>query len=146
MPNPLVPQGVVNRLIASVVIRDYPGLNITVPYIGAEGIRFSLDGNTSLAIPTMTGVVQSPEPFQMATISIPVLRTQNIANLYKLQMELFSLIGPVTLRPDVTTVSPYYLENCAIAGVGEQSFDGRNPVVPITITGQYYLNSSLWTG
>lgn len=146
MANPLVAQGVLNRLRASVVVTDFPELNVTAPYLGRQGIRLSLEGDTSLGIPTMTGVVQSPEPFQMAMIQVNLLRTQNIADLYKRQMETFSLIGPVVMRPDTTTLSPYYFENCAIASVGELPFDGQDPGFIVTLRGQYYLNSSLWEG
>lgn len=144
MANPLVSQGVLNRLRASVVVTDYAELNVTAPYLGRNGIRLSLEGETTLGIPTMTGVVQSPEPFQMATVQINLLRTQNISNLYKTQMETLSLIGTIVVRPDSTALDRYYFENCSIASVAELPFDGQDPGFMVTLRGQYYLNSSLW--
>jgi hypothetical protein len=147
MANPLIDQGVLNRLRGSVVIPNLPNLNVTAPYLGKPGIRLSLTGETATGYPTMTGVVQSPEPFQVAEVTVSLLRTQGLADLYKQQMELNVLLGPIKVYPDVTAggISSYYFENVTIASVGEQSFAGDDPAFGIMLRGQYYLNSALWT-
>ena len=57
MPNPLIEQGSLNRIKASVVWNDNADLNVTAPYLGAAGIRLGLDGGTTVFLPTMTGAV-----------------------------------------------------------------------------------------
>ena len=57
--NPLIPQGTVNRLRGSVIWNDFPQLNVTAPYLGTDGIGFSLDGESTVFLPTMTGAVTS---------------------------------------------------------------------------------------
>lgn len=42
--NPLIPQGTLNRVRASVVWPSFPNLNVTASYLGRMGIRLSLDG------------------------------------------------------------------------------------------------------
>jgi hypothetical protein len=144
MPNPLVAQGVLNRLRGSVVVADAAELNVTAPFLGKAGIRISLEGETTLGIPTMTGVVQSPEPYQMALIQISLLRTQQLAELYKRRAELNTLLGQVTVRPDSAALSNYTFLNCALVNPSEVPMDGQDPAYAVSIRGIYYLNSSLF--
>jgi hypothetical protein len=144
MPNPLIDQGILNRLRGAVTVTNAPELNVTAPFLARAGIRLSLEGETSTGIPTMTGVVQSPEPFQMAMVTVALLRSQGLGNLYKQRMERNVLLGPVVVRPDSTALGRYYFENCSIASIGELPFDGADPAMAVTIRGIYYLNSALW--
>lgn len=144
--NPLIDQGTLNRLIASVVWDNNPGLNVTAPYLGKEGIRLALEGETTTFINTMTGAVTSPEPYQTTSLTINLLKTQNLAAVYKAQMELLATIGQCTIYPDATTLPTYSLINCAIQSVRELNFSGEDAGWVVNIKGYYLCNSALWGG
>lgn len=144
MANPLVVQGTLNRLRASVVVVEHPELNVTSAYLGKEGIGLALEGETTLYLPTMTGAVTSGEPYQMCAVTIALLKTQFVANLYKLRQELQSTIGSIVVRPDSSALSPYYLTNCSIRSVAEMSFSGQDAGYRVTLGGVYLINASLF--
>ncbi len=145
MANPLVDQGTLNRLKASVVWQNYPSLNVTAPFLNREAIRLALDGEATQFLPTMTGAVTSGQPYMMITLTINLLKTQSLSGQYKAQLELASAIGNCTVRPDTTAHPPYDLVNCAIEGVRELTFSGEDAGWAVTIRGYYLINSSLWS-
>ena len=144
MANPIIPQGVLNRLRASATLTQFPGLNITASYLGKEGISLSFEGVVTTPLDTMTGVVQSPEPYQRVTMAAHLIKSQALANAFKTQIELSSLIGDVTIRPDAAQLGPYQLSNVAINSVNPLKFDGTDPGWVLMMSGIYYVNSSLW--
>jgi hypothetical protein len=144
--NPLIDQGTLNRLISSVVVDSDPGLNVTPPYLGKEGVSIALEGETTTFINTMTGAVTSPEPYQVVSVTINLLRTQNLAAVYKAQMELLATIGGITVYPDTTTLPTYSFINCAIQSVRELKINGEDAGWVVNIKGYYLINSSLWGG
>jgi len=146
MGNQLVSQGTLNRLRGSVVITDHPTLNITAPFLGDGGIGLTLEGETTTMIPTLTGTATSPEPYQMCSLTVHLLKTQPLSDSYKKQMEVLALIGDITVRPDAKTLSPYPLKNCAINAVAPLSFNGKDAGFLVTIKGYYQINSSLFDG
>jgi len=142
--NPLIDQGTLNRLRASVVIPGYPGLNVTAPYLAQDGISINLNGETTTIIQTATGTVTSPQPYMMATVQISMLRTQSLAALYKAQMELDSRVGSITVTPDSAALPTYQFLNVAIESVRELQLAGRDPSYVVTLSGYYLINSNLW--
>ena len=146
--NPLVPQGTLNRLIASISWVTYPALNITVSFLGRQAIVLTIDGELTTALPTMTGLVTSPEPYAVATFSAHLVRTQPLVAAYKAQMESSTLLGNCTVRPDVDPslggLTPYPLYNCSITGLREMPFAGTEEGWMITFKGYYLLNAALW--
>jgi hypothetical protein len=142
--NPRVPQGTLNRIRGSVLIPSFPTLNVTAPYLHKQGLSLALQGQSTTMIQTMTGVVTSPEPYMMAQLTISLLRTQNLADLYKARMELDARIGDLTITPDAATFSNYNLINCAISSVREMTFAGEDPGFIVLIDGSYDVNSELW--
>ena len=144
MPNPLVSQGSLNKLRASITIPAFPTLNVTAPYLSKEGIRLSLQGESVIYLPTMTGAVTSQEPYMMAETVIHLLKSQALANLFKSQMETNALIGDFTVRPDATPLSPYGMTNGSIKSIRELDFSGENAVFAVTLGAYYLVNSSLF--
>tara|TARA_B100001105_G_C22258848_1_gene385827 strand:- start:227 stop:670 length:444 start_codon:yes stop_codon:yes gene_type:complete len=144
MANPLIAQGTLNRLRGSVTITDLPELNVTAPFLGKEGILMSFEGNSTVYIDTMTGAVTSPEPYLRATVVVNLLKTQQISNLYKLQMEADSNIGDMIIRTDAASLSDYQFTNCSIMSVQELSFNGQTAGYAVSLGGIYYINSSLF--
>lgn len=146
MGNPLVDQGTLNRLRASVVWPDHPELNVTPAFMGKDMIGLSLDGEATAFHETATGAVTSPNPYQVATLTIALLKTQPLANAYKARMELLALLGNGIVRPDSSILTPYPLVNCSIESVAPQKYSGENADFVVTIKGYYNINSSLWSG
>jgi hypothetical protein len=148
MADPLVALGSLNKLRASVVWNSFPQLNITSSYLGMEGIRFSLDGMAVVMLPAMTGMVTSPEPHIAATIVANLLKTQQLAELYKEQMELDARIADGTVYPDLPAgaggVTSFIVRNCAIESIAELNFAGTDPGFRVSMRGTYLINSAMW--
>lgn len=144
MANGLVNQGALNRLLSSLTFNDFPELNATASYLGKGMLNLSLEGATTAPLPTATGIVQSPEPYQMGRVTVHLLKTQNLANVYKAQIESNAVIGDVTCRTDSAIFNPYNLVNCAISGTDAMALDGTTPEYTVTVTGIYYINANLF--
>lgn len=144
MANPLVAQGTLNRLRASIIWTSFPNLNVTASYLGKEGISMSFDGDATTTIDTMTGAVQSPEPYQRISISIHLLKSQALAAAFKAQIESSTLLGDLIMYPDAIQLPPYSLTNCAISTVNPLKFDGTDAGWILMGRAYYSINSSLW--
>lgn len=144
MANPIVPQGVLNRLRGSLVLTEFPGLNVTASYLGKEGMSISFDGVITTPLDTMTGVVQSPEPYQRASVAIHLLKPQALADAWKNQIESNSLLGDATLRTDSKDFGVFQLSNASINQVSPIKIDGMDAGYVVTMSAIYYTNSSLW--
>lgn len=147
MANPLVAQGTLNRLKASVTLPSNSALNITSAYMSKRFVTVTFDGNFDNLIPTATGAVTSPEPYVMATVTVGLLRTQSLAAAWQNQALTLSDIGDVSIFPDVptSTFKEIDLTNCIIRHMDPGPYDGTNPEVTLIIEGVYYINSNLWT-
>ena len=143
--NPLVAQGTLNRIRGSIVIPNFPALNVTAPYLGREGIRLTLVGKSTVYIPTMTGAVTSPEPYQMVATEVHLLKTQALANAYETQKQLLATIGGYVITPDTSTLTTYSIINGAISEVRQLNFDGTDAGYVVTLEGYYLINSSLFS-
>lgn len=144
MSNPLIAQGTLNRLRASVSIPAFPTLNVTAAYLGKDGIGVAFQGDQTLMIPTLTGTVTSPEPYQLVEITMALLRTQALGDAYKVQAELSTLLGDLTMRPDSSILSPYTFRNCAIQRVRDLPMNGTDAGYVVTLGGYYNINDDLW--
>lgn len=144
--NPLIDQGVLNRVLGSVTWTNFPALNVTAPFLDKDGINLRLEGDASLQHGTMTGIVQSPEPYMAISVVVAMLRTQKLSDDYKKQMETNSVLGPGTVYPDVSAggLSAYALNNMSIQSVGELVFNGTTPIYAVTLRGYYVVNNSLF--
>jgi len=144
MPNPLTPQGGINRLIASLTFANNPALNITPDFLGTEAIAFNPSGPVTTKLGTLTGAVDSPEPYMLVGLGVHLVRSQPLANSYKNLIQTNASLGDGVLRPDVTTMDPYDLFDCSVTDVRPFSMTGRDAGFMITITGVWYINNSLW--
>lgn len=142
--NPLIAQGFLNRIKAAVSITALPALNVTASYLGAQAISMALVGEATTIIPTMTGIVQSGEPYQQVNVSIHILKSQGLAAQYKSQMENTTNIGSFVVTPDATTLPTYTIENGAITGIESMTFDGKDAGFIVRLSGYYVINNALW--
>lgn len=144
--NPLIDQGILNRILASVTWANFPGLNVTAPFLDKDGITLRKEGEASLQHGTMTGLVQSPEPYMPVSVIIALLKTQALCDAYKSQMEANSILGQGTVFPDVSTgLTPYALYNMSIQSVGELLLNGTTPIFAITCRGYWPINNALFS-
>lgn len=146
MANPLIDLGQLNRLRTSVIIQQFPELNVSVSYLGEEGIGLRMNGPVTTRVAAMSGTVPSPEPYVPIVVTINLLKSQPLSALYKAQMETLSVIGDITVRPDVNrgALTPYLLSNCSIDEVAELVFNGRVAGYAVSIGGNWNINNALW--
>lgn len=142
--NPMVAQGSLNRVRCSIIVPQFPALNITSAYMGKNFASINFEGNFSEQIETGTGAVTSPEPYVMATVSVDLLRTQALANAWLLQAALLSDLGPISVFSDTSAFPEIDLATTVIRQCEPGVFDGMNPVVKLTLRGVYYVNALLW--
>lgn len=144
--SPNYPQGTINRLVASVIIDGFPELNISPSFLMPEGIGLSFGGPITTNLPSMTGVVTSPEPYQLVTVTMHLIKAQVLADMYKDRVEASSLIGTFTVRPDTLTMKPWYIGNGSIVSVNPLNFGGRDAGYVVELAGTYNINALAWEG
>lgn len=142
--NPQVTQGNLNKVSTHLVVASFPQLSATASFMGKSMVKVSFDSPFVHQIPTATGVVNSPDPYVMAHMTMTLLRSQSLANLWIAQAQVQATIGTVTLYPDSTVFSAISVLNCSITDFDPGPFDGSNPDVPITISGSWPVNSTMW--
>ena len=143
--NPLIQQGTLNRVRCAVLFGSYSNLNVTSEYMSKSFATITFDDPFVTQIPTATGIVNSPEPYVMSTISFGLLRTQPLATSWLSQINATSTLGAVTIVSDTSAFAPISLANASVLTFNPSSFDGLDATVSTTIRGVYYPNLNLWT-
>ncbi|WP_175952878.1 hypothetical protein [Burkholderia sp. BCC0405] len=141
---PLIAPGPLNRILTSIVVSSFPTLNVTAPYMGKSFARVEFEGDFVHQIETGTSVVNSPEPYVMATITVGLLRSQALAQSWMAQAQTTGILGDVTGYPDTTAFSPVAISQAAIRSIDPGAWDGTDPIVRLVIRGVFNLNSNLW--
>ena len=142
--NPLIAQGQLNRVAASLSFSKNPALNITAPYLGKEGISTSFEGEQTLVIPTNTGTVMSPEPYQMITVTAHILRSQPLSATYMAFIQQSTLCGPFTITSDSGAFPQIQVYNGAIKTTAAMLMNGTQADFTLELTGYWLINNSLW--
>jgi hypothetical protein len=140
----MISPGVINRVRASSKFTQHPELNVSASYLAKQGIELVFQGSLVESLPALTGVVQSPQPYIQVQAKIHLLRSQALAAQYKVQWEYDSLLGDVRLYTDSSTFGEFDMTNTAIMSVADMTFAGNEAGVAITLSGTYYVNSSMW--
>jgi hypothetical protein len=138
------PPGVLNRLRASVTYNDHPELNVTSNFLTTEGIRLALEGNATDLLPAMVSLVSSPAPYLSASLTMSLVRSSTLAQLYKLQIEDVTLMGMVTIWPDTDVLTPFVLNNVALESVREMAMAGMEAAMVVTARGYYNVNTGFF--
>lgn len=144
MPNPNIPPGGINLLQTSVTIQSFPALNVTPSFLGKQMVRLALEGEATRHLPVATGAVTSPQVYMMGMLTINLVKSQALAQAYKVQWETNSVLGSIVVRPDTTVLQPFDMTQVGIVDVREMSFNGEEADIFVTLRGQYPINSSLW--
>ena len=145
MANPIVPQGSLNLLRASVSIIDSPELNITSSYMSEGMVTLTQEGDASLLIPTATGAVQSPNPYVIVNVLTHLVRAQGLANQWKTRLETNTTLGSIAVIGDSSSLSQWNFVSGTLMNVGELTFNGKDAGYPINIRAVYQVNSNLYS-
>lgn len=143
--NPGIARGVLNRVKTSVVVPSNSSLNVISANMGRSLARIAFEGQLVNQIPTGTGVVNSPEPFVMATITIALLRTQPIAAAWFTQILADSNVEDATIYSDTSTFPPIALQSVVASHFDPGPFDGTSPDFQLVLRGALPVNNQLWT-
>jgi hypothetical protein len=143
--NPGIARGVLNRVRCSVVVPNFPALNIIPANMGRSLARISFSDNLVNQIPTGTGLVNSPEPYIRATITIALLRTQQISASWFAQILQDSNIEEATIYSDTSVFPPIALQDVVANHIDPGPFDGTNPDFTLILAGALPVNNNLWT-
>lgn len=96
--NPQIALGTLNRLRTSLVVPGFTILNVTASYMSKKFVKVTLDENPfAEGIETATGIVVSPEPYVMGTVTVGLLRTTGLAAAWLAQAKATSAIGDLSL-------------------------------------------------
>ncbi len=139
-----VNQGTINRLRGSISFVDLPDLNITPAFLGKEMITITPQGDVTHAIPSATGLVTSPEPYQIVEFSAHVLRTNGLGERFKKRIEKLSTLGDCVIRSDASGFSDYNITNASIKSVDPIKMNGEEAGVVIHFQGAYQVNGDLY--
>ncbi|HGN9430322.1 hypothetical protein KDV42_17240 [Citrobacter freundii] len=144
MPNPLVPQGFLNRVRGAVTVTDNPALNVSASYLGKEGISMRPDTAATDILPTLTGTVGSQAPYQQVTLTIHLLKTQGLGASYQKQFAIDTALGEVVVTPDATTFGNYTVLNCYLVNFNELQLNGMDAGYVVTLSGYLITNDKMW--
>jgi len=145
MANPYLTAGPLNRARVHIVVAATPTLNITAQFMGKSFATIEFEGDFTTQIEVGTGVVNSPEPYVMATISCGLLRSQSLSGAWLTQAQTGTVLGDVTIYSDTSAWPPITLNDTAVRMLQPGRFDGTDPIVALTLRGSYNINSSLWS-
>ena len=143
--NPLVPQGLLNRVRGSVVFPAFSTLNVTAPYLAVEGISLDIDEDGTEQLKTITGIVNSPAAYVLATATIHILKTQALGESWAQQFQSNSQIGRMVIHTDSSALSQYRIHNCSLLKPQPGAMNGTNPSLILTIRGTYNVNDYIWS-
>lgn len=144
MPNPLTPQGFLNRVRGAVSITDSPALNVTASFLGKDGISLRPDTAATDIIQTLTGTIGSMVPYQQVTLTVHLLKTQGIAASYQKRFAIDTALGEVVVTPDATTFGSSTLLNCFLVNFNEIQMNGMDAGYVVTISGYMVVNDKMW--
>ena len=145
MANPYLIAGPLNRVRCHGVVADTPTLNIQAQSMGKSFAHIELEGDFVHQIETATGVVNSPEPYVMANITIGLLRSQPLSAAWLAQAQDTGVIGDVTIHSDTSAFPAITLNDTSIRSIAPGAYDGTDPVVRLTLRGTFNLNGALWS-
>jgi hypothetical protein len=143
--NPQIALGTLNRLRTSAVFPGFTSLNITASYMSKKFIHVTLDENPfAEGIETATGIVVSPEPYVLGTVTIGLLRTTGLAAAWLAQAKATSVLGSMEIHSDTSAFPALTIHNAYIKTLDPGPYDGTNPETPLILRGVFYVNNDLW--
>lgn len=144
MTNPLINLGNLNRVRASVVFPSFTALNITSSQMGRRFVSLVYDEEFVQQIQQGIGIINSPEPYVLATITCDILRTLPLAQAFISQVEATAVLGTVKVHSDTSAFPVRTVHNASVLKADPGAYDGIAGVLALTIRGIFYPNNDLW--
>lgn len=144
MPNPLVNQGFLNRVLGAVSVTNDPDLNVSSSYLGSDAISLRPDAPATDILPTLTGTVGSQCPYQQVTLTVHLLRTQSLAQAWQRRFTNNTALDEIVVTPDATTFDTYTILNAYLVNFSELPFTGRDAGYAVTVSGYVITNNDMW--
>lgn len=143
--NPNLIPGNINRIRGTIIVPGNASLNVTAPYLGAEGIVVSPQTPVTTVLQGMASTVNSEEPYQIVQIRAMILKSLALSAAYINQIQQSPTIGTVTVTPDTNIMAPFTLYNAAIVNWQEISMAGRQADFAVIFSGYYNVSNDLWS-
>lgn len=142
--------GQINLLAASVTFPNNTALNVTAQCLAKQGIRLAPEGDVTKFLEVLTGAVPSPQPYQMMTVTIALVKTLPLAAVFQSQFQSNAVVGGFTVRPDVQRgtggLQPFKVINGSLMTMGEMDFGGGDAAYVVMAKGYWQVNAALWAG
>jgi hypothetical protein len=137
-------QGTLNRVRASFTFEDFPGLNITAPFLHKDApITLTRNGDIVTTIETLLGRVSDPQPYQTVMVSVTLNRAMSLANDFETQLQDKSVLGNGTLKSDATAFQAMKLINITIKSLGDIRLASGDVAYKIDFEATYEINNFL---
>jgi hypothetical protein len=143
--NPQIFQGILNRVLTSVIIPSNTALNITAPYLAKGFVKPEFEGDWTAQIGTGTGIVNSPEPYIFVRVTANLIRPQSLAANWVAQGQQTTIIGQVNVHADTSVFPIITLNDASIFSIDPGAMDGTDPVVRLVLRGSMAINANMWT-
>jgi hypothetical protein len=89
-------------------------------------------------------LISSPAPYLAASITMSIVRSSTLAQIYKQQLEDTTLVGLVTIWPDTDVLNPFVVNNVAIESIREMAFAGMEAAIVVSARGYYNVNTGFF--
>lgn len=143
-----ISQGTLNLVRASVIVPSYSNLSITPEYMNKEMAHLDFVSDATNQYETGTGLVNSPQPYVKATLSVAILKTQSLAAAWFAQFQLQTILGTISVHPDVDSSVAWpviRMHTCALMKPQPGKFNGTDAGLVLTISGLINANSALFS-
>ena len=137
-------QEIISKVRSRVIFLDpsEQSLNVYFNDMGEEQVTVSPEGNSVEPLPVSYGVVQSPNVYVQATVTIPISKTRPVYDTYKNRAERNGVInGRVEVTDDAGKVWKLY--NCALQLPKNLTTNGSEPFTVFEIIGSIEVNTDL---
>jgi hypothetical protein len=141
----MVPQGVLNRVRASVIVPQYTSLNINSSHMSQKMLTGTPEEDFTEQPMTAVGVVNAPNPYVKYTVNVGILRTQALAYAWLQQAQTTVMVGRIVIHSDTSAFPQIRIHNASIIKIDPGAYDGRDPVVDLTLRGVFYVNNDMWS-
>jgi hypothetical protein len=142
--NPLIAQGVLNKIRPHVVVPGNTALNAVASNMAKSQVVLTFEGPFVNQPETATGIVNARQPFVMAQIVVALLRPQPLAAAWVQQAQSDSVLGNVVVYSDAANFPEITLATSSITEIDPGAYDGVDPATKITIKGVFYINADMW--
>jgi len=143
--NPLIAQGFLNRVKASLTVTDIPALNITASYLAKEMFSMRTTGPATDIIQTAAGTVHSQNPYVPIEIVAHVLRTQSLGENWRQRFLSNTSLGEIVLTTDSTVFGDFTILNTALTNFQEVTVNGSQASFILLMSGYWVVNNDMWS-